>query len=98
MDTVYMLLVVPGLFAALAGAILRQPEGALGFLGAGYLGRHLATGIRYVLDIQPIRSIGVLDPMLWMFVGAFLALLAVRGVRTLWKRRGWKPWPVVSRG
>ena len=98
MDTIYMLLVVPGLFAALAGAILRQPEGALGFLGAGYLGRHLATGIRYVLGIQPSRSIGVFDPMLWMFAGAFLALLAVRGSRALGKRRGGKPWPLLSRG
>lgn len=75
------LLVLPlacAALALLAGFVLRQRESVLGYFGAGWLGNIVATAARGALGIDPWKAIGFADPLIWIFAGCVVVLLAAR--------------------
>lgn len=76
-----LLVVAPALFAFGCCLALRIKESFLGYVGAAYLGGYLAAAARKALNIDPIRSLGFWDPLLWTFGGTLVIVLSSNAIR-----------------
>lgn len=81
------MVVVPLIAGWLASLVTRQKHHVFALFGAGYLGNLLASSMRHVTRIDPVAALGILDPLLWMFVGSVAIMAASRAVEKLWE---WK--------
>ena len=88
---ILMTVLVPASLALVGGLLLRHRETTLGYFGAGFLGGYVAHAARYVLRIDPIPSLGTIDPLIWMFGGTCIVVLVTKLLRKWWERRRGAP-------